>query len=246
MSGMYFSQNLAQDLAGDNVGQKLPGEQWSSENLSGEKSLGKKWLQRTGLAVAGVMLLVGLGMVMQSLMSGQPAQKKRATTINIMVPDAPPPPPPPKVQPPEQPKEVRLVQPKPQAAPPTPSASLKMEGAAGDGGSPFAAGSVSKDYIGGKVDMSTYAWYTGQISVRIEEALAAQKELAKAQYRLIVHVWLARDGTVERAELQGSSGDRMIDNIIRKALTELGALSEGPPADMPQPVKLRITSKNSF
>ena len=166
--------------------------------------------------------------------------------ISIVVPDTPPPPPPPPKEPPkEQPKEI-AIQPKPQEAPQPQSQNLKMEGAAGDGGSPFGAGTVSKEYIGGKPDMSAYAWYTGQITTRIEEALSAQKELAKAQYRLVVHVWMAADGKVERAELQGSSGDKAVDKFIRMALAELKSLAESPPGDMPQPVKLRITSRNAF
>jgi TonB family protein len=118
-----------------------------------------------------------------------------------------------------------------------------MEGAAGSGPSPFAAGTVKNDYIGGKVGLDAYRWYTDQIDSRIEEALGAQKELAKAQYSVVVHIWLARDGKVERAELQGSTGDKAIDKLISKALTGMGSIAEAPPEDMPQPVKLRITSK---
>ncbi len=210
-----------------------------------ETSIGQ-WSKKIGIAVVSLTLLVGVGIVMKSLMSSQPGQKKRATTISIVVPDTPPPPPPPPKEPPkEQPKEIAVQQPKPQEAQPQ-AQSLKMEGAAGEGGSPFAAGTVSKDYIGGKPDMSAYAWYTGQITTRIEEALSAQKELAKAQYRLVVHVWMAADGKVERAELQGSSGDKGVDKFIRMALAELKSVAESPPKDMPQPVKLRITSRNAF
>ena len=200
------------------------------------------WVKRIGAAVAILLLLIGVAMVVKSLMSSKPTQKNRVTKINILVPDAPPPPPPPpKEQPKEQPKEIE--QPKPQEVPQPPTESLKMEGAAGDSPSAFAAGVVKNDFIGGKPDMSVFAWYTSQISTRIEEALSTQKELAKAQYRLVVHVWVAADGRVERAELQGSSGDKTVDKFIRAALSELKSLPEAPPSTMPQPVKLRINSK---
>jgi len=217
----------------------------------------KDWKPRVVIALVVLLLVLGIGWVVKNLMSGTVSSKKAVTTIKIM-PDTPPPPPPPpkeppKEQPKEQPKEIKMEQPKPQEAPQPPAEVLKMEGAAGDGPSPFAAGSVSNDYkggdvatkIGGKKSMAAYAWYTDQIKTRIEEALAAQNDLAKAQYRLNVHVWLARDGRVERAELKGSSGDAAIDKLIRKALAAMKGIAEAPPEDMPQPVKLRITSKNA-
>lgn len=120
-----------------------------------------------------------------------------------------------------------------------------MEGPAGDGASPFVAGKVSNEYIGGKLGMSAYAWFTGQIKNSIEESLAARKELAKAQYRIVVHIWIAPDGRIERAELQGSSGNKATDELIRKALAGIASVAQAPPADMPQPVKLRITSRNT-
>lgn len=212
----------------------------------------KVWIKRIAIFLVALLFLLGIGWVVYSLMTGKVSTKKPVTTIKIM-PDTPPPPPPPKEppkeQPKEQPKEVKMEQPKPQEAPQPPAEQLKMEGAAGDGPSPFAAGTVNNDYKGGKIGgtkgMAAYAWYTDQIKTRIEEALAAQKELAKAQYRVIVHIWLTRDGRVERAELNGSSGDPATDKLIRKALAGMGAVVEALPDDMPQPVKLRITSKNA-
>lgn len=211
----------------------------------------KVWIQRIAIFLVALLLVLAIGWVVHSLMTGKVSTKKPVTTIKIM-PDTPPPPPPlkepPKEQPKDQPKEIKMEQPKPQEAPQPPAEELKMEGAAGDGPSPFAAGTVNNDYKGGKIGgkgMAAYAWYTDQIKTRIEEALAAQKELAKAQYRVIVHVWLTRDGRVERTELQGSSGDASTDKLIRKALAGMAAITEALPDDMPQPVKLRITSRNA-
>lgn len=214
------------------------------------------WLLRIAIAAGVLLLLAAIGIALKGMMSSKGSTKKPVTTIKIL-PDTPPPPPPPpkeppKEQPKEQPKEIKMEQPKPQEIP-QPSESLKMEGPAGDGPSPFAAGTVTNDYkggdvgtkIGGKKGMAAYAWYTGQIKGRIEEVLAAEKGLSNAQYRLVVHLWLARDGRVERAELQGSSGDAQTDELIRKALAGLTSIAEAPPEDMPQPVKLRISAKNT-
>jgi protein TonB len=203
----------------------------------------KHWIRRIVPSLVALLLLIAMGLGVHSLLTVKVSTNKPVTTIKIM-PDMPPPPPP-KEQPKEQPKEIKIEQPKPQEAPQPAAEVLKMEGAAGNGDSPFAAGAVKNDYIGGKGGLAAFRWYTDQIKTRIEEALAAQKDLVKVQYRLNVHVWVARDGRVERAELQGSSGDASIDKLIRLALSKMKAIAEAPPEDMPQPVKLRITSKNA-
>ena len=90
-----------------------------------------------------------------------------------------------------------------------------------------------------------YASYIHQIKTRIEEALAAQPDLAHAEYRFVAHIWIAQDGRVERAELQDSSGVAAIDELIAKALASMQPIAGLLPPGMPQPVKLRITSKNA-
>lgn len=214
-----------------------------------DESPARLWLRRLGLAALLLAALFGTWLVLKGLMTGKSASQKHATRISVM-PDAPPPPPP-KEQPKEQPKEMkmeqsremRMEQPRPEDA--QPAEAMKMEGAAGEGSSPFAAGKVGNEYIGGKLGMSAYAWFTGQIKASIEEALAARKELARAQYRIVVHIWFALDGRMERAELQGSSGNQATDELIRKTLAGIVSVAKAPPADMPQPVKLRITSRNT-
>jgi len=214
------------------------------------------WIKRSFWIAVGLLIAVLIVLGVKSLLGGHTTTKKPVTTIKLL-PDTPPPPPPPPKEPPkeqkEPPKEMKMEQPKPQETPQPPAPeTLKMEGAAGDGPSPFGAGKVSNEYkdgdigtkIGGKNSMAAFAWFTSQIKSRIEDALAAQKELAHKQYRVQVNIWFANDGHVERAELQGSSGDKETDDLIRKALLSIPAMSDSPPADMPQPVKLRVTSKN--
>jgi protein TonB len=215
------------------------------------------WLKRIVLGLVVLGGLYGLWFAVKGLFEPHAPQKPAVTKIKIL-PDTPPPPPPPppkeppKEQPKEQPKEMKVEPPKPQEAPQPPAEALKMEGPAGDGPSPFSAGPVTNDYkggevstkIGGKKSMAAFAWFTGQIKTQIEDALAAEKGLANAQYRLVVHVWVAPNGHIDKTELQGSSGNAEIDALIRKTLNGLNKLGDAPPDDMPQPVKLRITSKN--
>lgn len=204
---------------------------------------GKIWLQRIALGLGLLLVLAGIGLVLKSLMMGNTSPKKTATTVKIM-PDTPPPPPP-KEPPKEQPKEMKLEQPKLQETPQPPADVLKMEGAAGDGPSPFQAGTVTNEYQGGTTigGKDQFAWFTGLLKGQIESALARDRDLAKGDYRLVVKVWIARNGKIERFQLDGSSGNVHIDELIKAALNDIAPLSEPPPENMPQPVKLRITSR---
>jgi len=213
------------------------------------------WLSRIAIVIVIALVLGLVAYGIKSLMGVHAAPKKTVTKIKLL-PDTPPPPPPPppkeppKEQPKEQPKEMR-VEPKqeaPKEAPPIKSDDPSSD----DGTSPLANGPVKNETdkpggtsIGGKKSLAAYAWYTGKIKAKIEDAIANQKDLANAQYRIVVFIWLGKDGRVERAELQGTSGDQNTDALIRVALAEFKSLGEAPPDDMPLPVKMRITSKNS-
>jgi hypothetical protein len=121
-----------------------------------------------------------------------------------------------------------------------------MEGAAGDGPSPFQAGTVTNEYKGGTTigGREGFSRFTGLLKDQIERALANDRDLAKGEYRLVAKVWVARNGEIERFELEGSSGNQQIDGLIKTALGNVGPLSEAPPENMPQPVRLRITSRS--
>ena len=220
-----------------------------------QPSLTGIWLKRIALIVLVLFVLVGIGYGIKKLMSGGEGEhKKKITTISLK--DLPPPPPPPKEQPKEQPKdqpkEIKEVQqPKPEQAPP--AEVLKMDGPAGDGPSAFASGNPTGDYkgedlgnktIGGGTNKHQFDWYTGLIKERIEDALTKNKSLASGAYKIVVKVWVASDGHIKRYELVTSTGDDSTDGSIKKALDEIPALSEAPPSDMPQPVKLRVTARS--
>jgi len=215
------------------------------------------WIKRLVITLLIVVVLAGLGYAVKALFSGGGAQKKAITTIKLL-PDTPPPPPPPppkeppKEQPKDQPKEIKEVpQPKPEQTPP--AEVLKMEGAAGDGPSPFAAGAVSNEYaggdvgtkIGGSASKYQFAWYTNLIKNQIEDALAKDKTLANGTYKIVVKIWIAANGRIQKYELTNPSGDATTDNSIKKALDAMPPLSDVPPGDMPQPVKLKITARSA-
>lgn len=227
------------------------------QELEQEESNGKIWLKRIVITLIVIAMLVGIGYGLKGLFKGGEAKKTGSTKIQLKdLPPPPPPPPPPKEQPKEQPKDQpkdapKEPEPKPVDAPP-PTDTIKMDGPAGDGPSQFGAGAVTNEnqsgqtgVIGGRKGLAAFAWYTNKIKSRIEEALAEQKELSQSQYKVVVFVWLALDGNIERAELQSSSGDAATDKYIKTALLGLKPIGEAPPSDMPLPVKLRITSKSA-
>ena len=222
----------------------------------------KDKLKKIASIVLVLLIVVGIGVGLKGLFSSPEKTKKTATSVKILLPDTPPPPPPPpkeppkeqpKEQPKDQPTESRPEPPKPLDAPPAPAEQLNMEGVAGEGPSAFGSGAVNNDYkggkvgttIGGKKGLAAFAWYTNQIKSRIEDALAAEETLSHAKYRVVVHIWLDKRGGIEKAKLQGSSGEIKMDTLINKVLAELKPIDEAPPGDMPQPVKLLITSKRT-
>lgn len=218
-----------------------------------EESSGKVWLKRIAIALIGLLVLGSIGYGVKSLMSGSNEPRTKPKTTIKLLPDTPPPPPPPppkeppKEQPKEQPKEIKVDQPKPAEAPP--AESLKMEGAAGDGPSPFQAGAVSNDYKGGDVKTigsdggAKFNWYAGLVKNQIEAALEKDEKLKQGQYKLVVTVWLKLNGDVERLEVVQSDALPEIESAVKSALDNMPGLREPPPEGMPQPIKLRISAR---
>lgn len=216
------------------------------------------WTKRLLIALLILALLAGIGYGIKKLFSGGATQKKQITTVKLLPDTPPPPPPPPPKEPPketpkEQPKEApKEPEPKPVEAPP--AENLKMEGAAGDGPSPFQAGAVNNEYkggevttgpkIGGKKNMAAFAWFTNKVDAQIKKALDAETALNKTKYQVDVRVFLNAHGDIDHAELIDSSGDAETDALIRKVLSRIPPLNESAPEDMPRKVVVRMASKN--
>ncbi|MDP2868739.1 TonB C-terminal domain-containing protein [Methyloversatilis sp.] len=218
----------------------------------------------TGRRVRNILLaLVGMGVVgyggywLKSQFSKPSTPTRQVTKISI-IPDTPPPPPPPpreeKRPEPKEQKDVKVEQPKPVEAPPQQAEQLKMEGAAGDGPSAFASGDVTNEYKGGDVGSTIggapakpnrmqYAFYTNALQRHIQDELARNRNVKQIDYRVVVKVWLGRDGSIQRAVLDDSTGDDKADSALSAALADMRAFREAPPADMPQPIRLRITNR---
>jgi periplasmic protein TonB len=216
-------------------------------------SAARVWLTRIVIVLLLLAVLVAIGYGFKKLFSGGQPHKKQITTVKLLPDTPPPPPPPPPKEPPketpkEQPKETPK-EPEPKPAETPPAETLKMEGAAGDGPSPFQSGAVNNEYKGGAVATIgsdggvKFRWYAGLVKTQIERAIERDKKLTQGQYKIVVSVWLKPNGQFERLSVDQSDTTPEIEQGIREALNDLPAMQESPPESMPMPIRLRISAK---
>lgn len=198
--------------------------------------------------IGGGIAALGFGSVLlvRTVMSdAPPAQKKVVQEIRVIRPPPPeqlPPPPPP---PPEE--EVDVTEPEQQPdpvasnEPPPGNLGLDADGTAGGDAFGLLGRKGGRDLLGS--GGSAYAWYAGLLKGEILDQLQEVKAARSGAYSVVVKVWVRSDGSVERIRLAQSSGDRARDSAIETALARIGRISQGPPADMPQPVSLKIVSR---
>lgn len=198
-------------------------------------------------AVAVTTLGVGAIALMRNFLQSTPGQPKQVTQQIQLI--RPPPPPPDLPPPPPPPPEEKVDVPDPPQKPdPTPSdepppgeqLGLDAEGSAGGDEFGLAARKGGRDLLasGG----SAYAWYAGLLKSQILDQLNSEQHARLGNYSVVVRVWIRSDGTVDRVRIAQSSGSRERDQAIETALSRISRLPQAPPADMPEPVSLRIVS----
>lgn len=136
-----------------------------------------------------------------------------------------------------------------QAPPPGPDLAVDAAGSgSGDGfglvgkpgGSPLVGGT-----IGGGGGGNRFAWYGALLKDRIQDAIRNDRKLkAAADYQRVLHVWVSASGTVTRVELLGASSNADLDEALKTAVRALPALNDGAPNDMPQPIRLRVSTRS--
>ncbi len=210
--------------------------------------------RRIGMLIAvlaGIGLLTLLAWGILSLLGGKSERPRKPPTVTLLPDKPPPPPPPPKEEKkPEPPKEERKeVRTEPPKDTPAQNEPLKMEGAAGDGGGPFAAGTVGRDYVGGSIGGSIggaqQSVYAGRLQRHLQEQLNRNRKLRESDYRITLRVWLRRDGAIERAELEQSTGNETMDRLLKETLLQVAPMREAPPEKMPQPTRIRVTARGA-
>jgi protein TonB len=211
------------------------------------------WM-RWGVVALGLVVAVLIAWWLKSvLVSDKPARKPTLQQITLV---RPPPPPlkPPEQKPPEPEvkNEVKLDQPTPdpqQDDAPPPGADLGVDADGSGSGDGF--GLVGKkgagDLISGGGGGNPWGRYDAllneAVSSAFQQALARDKVLKDKNYKVIVKVWIDDSGKVTRTALVDSTGDARADEVLKEALRDMRVLRESPPADMPQPVKIKVTSR---
>jgi TonB family protein len=216
------------------------------------------WLSRLPVLLGVVFsLLIMFGVYfLKDKFQKAPQTKKMVQQITMIQPP-PPPPPPPEQKPPEpEIKEEKIEEPEPEKEPePAPEEAnepaaaelgLDADGAAGSDGFGLAARKGGRSILGGSGG-NTIIWYGGQIKRLVEDELQnllTETEAMKASYSVMVNVWVGQDGRITRSELSSGSGKPEVDQALRDALPKLRlGLGKAPPENMPQPIKIRLTSR---
>lgn len=216
------------------------------------------WLRRLPVLLGiAFSLLVVLGVWLLKDNFHKPPQTKKVVQQITMIQPPPPPPPPPEIKPPEpEIKEEKIEEPipdkEPEPAPeeanepPAAELGLDANGTAGSDGFGLAARKGGRSILGGTPG-SSILWYGGQIKRQVEDGLQnllTDTAAMKNGYSVIVNVWVGPDGRITRGELAAGSGKADVDQAIRAALPKLRAsIGKAPPDNMPQPVKIRLTSR---
>jgi protein TonB len=207
-----------------------------------------RWFKRAGIALGLLVAIALVVAVIRNLLADTGPRKKTVVQqISLLKPEEKPP------EPQIKKEEVRLPEPdkppdpQPAQAEPPPGADLGVDAQGTGTGDSFGLvgkpGGKDITTIGGGGGGNRFTWYAGLVQAEIQKALARNAKLRGAEFKAIVSIWMSGDGKVQRTELAGSTGNAETDQMIRQALAEMPQLREVPPSDMPQPIRLRVTSR---
>ncbi len=217
---------------------------------------GRVWRIIGGL---GAVAAVG-GMVTALMMPSHKPPPPQQQTMRVVLP--PPPPPPKKPPEPEPQKQTEVVknndpspvnkpmENKPDSKPNPAPKSAPLTAAAGAGANAYGlavgnggGGSIGGGGGGGGGGGSRFGAYAGQLQVLIEQALRRDEKTQSGSYHLSLRIWLTPSGAVQRVAVSGSTGDQALDREVVRVLSAM--VASAPPADMPQPVNLRVRARAS-
>lgn len=196
--------------------------------------------RRVVLGVLVVLFLVGIVAVVRAVMSDDPPRSRVVQTVSLL----PPPPPPIEEKLPEPEIREEVVIPEPQPMQQDDAAASADLGVDADGsGSGDGFGLVGKKGGRDLLDGGPFGWYGSLLGADIQDSLAERKRLRQVKYTAVLDLWISKDGRIEKVQLVRTSGNRDLDTTLRLAVAEVGKVREPPPPEMPQPVRLQVTSR---
>ncbi len=209
------------------------------------------WMRWGGIVLA-LFAAVMLGLWLKDFLGSETPHRKPSLQQITLIKPPPPPPPPEKPPEPVVKEEIKLAEPEPEPMdqadepPPGPDLGIDAEGTGSGDGFGLVGRKGGADLIGGSRG-NPWAWYDAivndAVNTAFQDALAREHALKDKTYRVVVKVWIDADGRVSRIVVVDKTGDSTVDELINNVLRNLRALREGPPADMPQPLKIRVTSR---
>jgi periplasmic protein TonB len=190
-----------------------------------------------GIAMALLLVLVWA----RHAMASKPKTVREVPQIVQLIrpppQETPPPPPPEKVEQP-LPQDKPDPTPAPEQAPE--HLGLDAEGTAGSDAFGLAARQGGADILG--TGSAIFGHYTALLKDAIQDKLSANEKIRRGSYSAAVRIWVASDGSVERALLVQGTGKSDLDAAIETAARQV-RLGETPPLEMPQPITLKIVSR---
>jgi protein TonB len=191
----------------------------------------------TGIIIALLLVLVWA----RHMMASKPKTVREVPQIVQLIrpppQETPPPPPPEKV---EQPLPQDKPDPTPAPDPAPERLGLDAEGTAGSDAFGLAARQGGADLLG--TGSAIFGHYTALLKDAIQDKLSANEKIRRGNYSVAVRIWVASDGSVERALLVQGTGKSDLDSAIETAARQV-RLGETPPLEMPQPITLKIVSR---
>jgi protein TonB len=216
---------------------------------------GRSWV-RTAVFSVVVSGIVGAVVLLMMSFLASPAAPHKGVQHVALLKQPPPPPPKPPEKPPEPQKvkeEVKIDQPKDVPKPDEPKAAddkpasdkplgVDAEGSAGSDGFGLAANRGGRDLLttggGGKG-----AYYSGLLQRAFFDALSRNRKILKDEFRVVVRVWFADDGRVQKADIVTGSGNPQVDEQIEVTLLDMAPLKDVPPASM-RPMQVRLSNRS--
>jgi protein TonB len=193
-----------------------------------------------GLLLAA--LIIYLAIKFLDTESEQPQRKKVVQQVTLIAPPPPPPPPPEQEPEEQQPEEQAPVDEMDEAMPDEDMGEdagndlgLDADGAAGADGFGLLARKGGRGIVGGG--------YGALVVQEINALLVDDERLRSKEYTVLVKIWISENGDIERFKIDKKSGDETVVATLQSVLARLGTISEGPPLELPQPIRLRIKSR---
>jgi len=91
---------------------------------------------------------------------------------------------------------------------------------------------------------ATHQSYFATIQARVSQVLCARAETRPGDADLLLQLWIASTGTVQRAQLLDAPNRDMRENAFVGALQGI-SIGAGPPAELPQPITMAIFARTS-